>query len=184
MESQLRAVVGLGNPGERYRFTRHNLGFLVVDYLADRWGVPRVGERFHGELFKKGGWLLFKPLTFMNRSGIAVAQLKSFYNLEDSDIIVIHDDIDLKPGQLRFKRGGSDGGHRGLRSLDLSIGNDYWRVRVGVGRPERKSEVVEFVLGEFPPEEFRKCIKPLFPVIEEAVQQIEKAPARYSRRIC
>jgi PTH1 family peptidyl-tRNA hydrolase len=180
----MKLIVGLGNPGPKYALTRHNVGFMAVDYLIEKWGAGKVGSKFKGELFKSGEYLLLKPLTFMNLSGESVELVKNFYKLDNSQIIVIHDDIDLQPGQLKFKRGGSAGGHNGLKSIDAHIGKDYWRVRIGVGRPLRKGEVVSYVLGNFDPKELEECILPLFPVIEKAVQEIEKAPSKYSRKGC
>jgi PTH1 family peptidyl-tRNA hydrolase len=120
----------------------------------------------------------------MNLSGRSVGKVAQFFKLHPSEIVVIHDDLDLQLGQLKFKRGGSSGGHNGIKSIDSQIGPDYWRVRIGIGRPPRKEEVIDYVLGDFTPEELERCIKPLFPIIEKAVRQIEEAPSRYSRKGC
>jgi PTH1 family peptidyl-tRNA hydrolase len=179
----MKLVVGLGNPGEKYKFNRHNVGFLAVDYLINEYNATKISSKFKGELFKSDEFLFLKPMTFMNLSGESVGAVKNFYKIENEDIIVIHDDIDLKLGALRFKRGGSSGGHNGLKSIDAYIGNDYWRVRIGVGRPESKEEVVGFVLSDFEKDEF-ECIEKLFPLIKEAIKDIEQAPSRYSKKGC
>lgn len=179
----MKLIVGLGNPGDKYKLNRHNVGFMAVDYLIDEFNASKVSSKFKGELFKSDEFLFLKPMTFMNLSGESVVLVKNFYKIDNDDIIVIHDDIDLKLGALRFKRGGGSGGHNGLKSIDAHIGNDYWRVRIGVGRPERKEEVVNFVLSDFKPEEL-ECIEKLFPLIKEAVKNIKEAPSRYSKKGC
>lgn len=128
-------IVGLGNPGDEYKNTRHNVGFMLIDELVSD-GFDTVGgsSKFKGELYKKGSLLLLKPQTFMNLSGNSVKAVKDFYKPER--IIVIHDDIDLKFGAMKFKFGGSSGGHNGIKSIDNLIGNEYERVRIGVGRSE------------------------------------------------
>ncbi|WP_457561187.1 aminoacyl-tRNA hydrolase [Caminibacter sp.] len=179
----VKLIVGLGNPGKKYEFNRHNIGFLVVDYLIKEFNASKISSKFKGELFKSDEFLFLKPMTFMNLSGESVGEVKNFYKIENDNIIVIHDDIDLKLGALRFKRGGSSGGHNGLKSIDSHIGNDYWRVRVGVGRPERKEEVVSYVLSDFSKKEF-ECIEKIFPLIKEAIKDIKNAPSRYSKKGC
>ena len=129
-------IVGLGNPGDEYKNTRHNVGFMLIDELISGGGFDAVGSsgKFKGELYKKGSLLLLKPQTFMNLSGNSVKAVKDFYKPER--IIVIHDDIDLKFGAMKFKFGGSSGGHNGIKSIDNLIGNEYERIRIGVGRSE------------------------------------------------
>jgi len=179
----MKLVVGLGNPGKKYELTRHNVGFLAVDYLIDEFNASYESSKFKGELYKAKDFLFLKPQTYMNLSGESVKEVKNFYKIENEDIIVIHDDIDLKLGALRFKRGGSSGGHNGLKSIDEHIGNDYYRVRIGIGRPERKEMVINFVLSNFTPQEL-ECIKTLFPLIKEAIKDIKNAPSRYSKKGC
>ena len=179
----MKLIVGLGNPGEKYKFNRHNVGFLAVDYLIDELNASKISSKFKGELFKVDNFLLLKPLTFMNLSGESVKKVKDFYKIENEDIIVIHDDLDLKLGALKFKRGGSSGGHNGLKSIDSLIGNDYYRIRIGIGRPESKEEVVNFVLSDFKKEEF-DCIKNNFPIIKKAIFDIKKAPSLYTKKGC
>ena len=142
--------VGLGNPGSKYEGTRHNIGFRVIDSLVDNLGARNISKNaFQGELYRSANTLFLKPTTFMNLSGKSVEAIKHFFKIELEDIIVIHDDIDLPFGAVRFKRGGGHGGHNGLRSLDAHIGKEYIRVRVGVGKPEHKSQVADYVLHDF-----------------------------------
>ncbi len=144
-------VVGLGNPGPEYVDTRHNAGFKVVDLLAENLRAPywkdEAGAKTATVRFGEEDLLLAKPLTFMNVSGKAVAKLLDTYDASVSDLIVIHDDIDLVPGSVRAKHGGGHGGHNGLRSLhDQLGGDDYLRVRVGVGRPPGRMDPADYVL--------------------------------------
>jgi PTH1 family peptidyl-tRNA hydrolase len=178
----LKLIVGLGNPGKKYELNRHNVGFMVVDYLVDKLNATNAGN-FKGLLFKSKNFLFLKPSTFMNLSGESVVLVKNFYKIDNENIIVIHDDLDLKLGAIKFKRGGSSGGHNGLKSIDKYIGNDYYRIRIGIGRPERKEEVINYVLSNFNNEEL-VCIKTTFPIIEKAIFEIEKAASKYSRKSC
>ena len=179
----MKLIVGLGNPGNKYKFNRHNVGFLAVDYLIDKLNASKLSSKFKGDLFKSNEYLFLKPTTFMNLSGESVKLVKDFYKLDNEDIIVIHDDIDLKLGALRFKRGGSSGGHNGLKSIDENIGNDYYRIRIGVGRPERKEEVVNYVLSDFSDEEL-ECVRRNFEIILKAIEDIKNAASKYSKKSC
>ena len=178
-----KLVVGLGNPGIEYKKNRHNIGFLVVDYLIDEFNASKVSSKFKGELYKIGDYFFLKPLTFMNLSGESVRIVKDFYKIDNDDIIVIHDDIDLGVGALKFKKGGSSGGHNGLKSIDKNIGNDYWRVRIGVGRPERKEQVVSYVLSDFKKSEL-ECIEKNFENIKKAIKDIKNAASKFSKKKC
>jgi PTH1 family peptidyl-tRNA hydrolase len=179
----MKLVIGLGNPGKKYELNRHNIGFLAVDYLIDTFKAQKISSKFKGELYKSSDFLFLKPSTYMNLSGESAVLVKNFYKLDNENIIVIHDDIDLKIGALRFKKGGSHGGHNGLKSLDNHIGADYWRVRIGVGRPERKEEVVNYVLSDFGEEEM-ECMRKLFPKIDSAVRDIKNASSKYTQKEC
>lgn len=141
-------IVGLGNPGPNYEHTRHNIGFMVIDELVKRQNAQKLSSSsFNGELFKFSNHFLLKPLTFMNLSGIAIGAVKKFYKIDE--VVVIHDDLDLPFGTLRFKRGGGHGGHNGLKSTDENISKEYIRVRMGIGKPEHKGEVASYVLSDF-----------------------------------
>jgi len=141
-------IVGLGNPGSDYECTRHNIGFMVIDELVTRCNTSEVSKSsFLGQCYKFQNHFLLKPLTYMNLSGDSVVKVKNFYKQEK--VVVIHDDLDLPFGTLRFKIGGGHGGHNGLKSIDSRIGKEYIRVRMGIGKPEHKGEVVSYVLGAF-----------------------------------
>jgi PTH1 family peptidyl-tRNA hydrolase len=146
-------LVGLGNPGARYAGNRHNVGFLAVQEVAKRHGLGPWRRRFAGIACEGplGGvrTLLLLPGTFMNESGRAVAEAAHFYKISPADITVFHDEIDLPPGKVRVKIGGGIAGHNGLRSISEHIGNDYRRVRIGVGHPGDKDLVQHYVLSDF-----------------------------------
>ena len=146
-------LVGLGNPGARYAGNRHNVGFLAVQEIAKRHGLGPWRRRFAGVACEGplGGvrTLLLLPGTFMNESGRAVAEAAHFYKISPADITVFHDEIDLPPGKVRVKIGGGIAGHNGLRSISEHIGNDYRRVRIGVGHPGDKDFLQHYVLSDF-----------------------------------
>ena len=149
----MRLIVGLGNPGPRYARNRHNVGFMAAEAIARRYGFPAFRDRFKGELAEGAiagaKRLLLRPQTFMNDSGESVLAAMSFYKIAPEDIVVIHDELDLRPGKVRVKRGGGNAGHNGLRSITAHVGNDYRRVRIGVGHPGVKDLVHGHVLGDF-----------------------------------
>jgi len=146
--------VGLGNPGASYSKNRHNIGFQVIDRLIDRYGARNISKNtFQGELFKSNELLFLKPATYMNLSGKSLFAVMQFYKIPLEGVIVIHDDLDLPFGAVRFKKGGGNGGHNGLKSLDLLVGSDYVRVRLGIGKPVHKSQVADYVLSDFSPQE-------------------------------
>jgi PTH1 family peptidyl-tRNA hydrolase len=159
MQVKPRLIVGLGNPGAEYAETRHNAGFWFCERLAARLGVNLSREaRFHGIAGLARSqcvWLLL-PQTFMNRSGQAVGALARFHKVAPSEILVVHDELDIPPGQLRLKFGGGVGGHNGLKDISAHLGTpDYWRLRVGIGHPGDRDEVVNFVLK--PPRREERC---------------------------
>lgn len=153
--SNFRVIVGLGNPGAKYAQTRHNAGFWFVDELARRFASTAGSDwsaekRFHGELCKinidgQDCWLL-KPSTFMNRSGLAVQAIMAFYKLKPGQLLIAHDEIDLPPGTAKLKRTGGHGGNNGLRDIIACIGKDFPRLRIGVGHPGHRDQVVDYVL--------------------------------------
>jgi PTH1 family peptidyl-tRNA hydrolase len=150
MQAAVRLVVGLGNPGREYVDTRHNAGFWFCERLAAKLGVSlSVESRFHGlaGLARPQGLWLLLPQTFMNRSGQAVGALARFHRITPAEILVVHDELDIPPGQLRLKFGGGLGGHNGLKDITAHLGTqDYWRLRVGIGHPGDRNEVVNYVL--------------------------------------
>ena len=146
-------LVGLGNPGPRYAGNRHNIGFMALEPIARRHGIGPWRRRFQGVTAEGplGGerLVLLLPGTFMNESGRAVAEAANFYKLDVGHIVVFHDEIDLPPAKVRVKAGGGVAGHNGLRSISSHVGNDYRRVRIGVGHPGAKDLVMPYVLGDF-----------------------------------
>jgi PTH1 family peptidyl-tRNA hydrolase len=160
----IKLFVGLGNPGPEYEATRHNAGFWWIDALAQELKVPLVLDKsYHGVVARttaKGQtiWLL-EPRTFMNLSGKSVSALARFFKIKPEEILVVHDELDIVPGQLKLKFGGSHAGHNGLRDIHAQLGSaDYWRLRIGVGHPGDKSEVVNWVLQK-PSQEHRLAIE-------------------------
>ena len=151
----IRLFVGLGNPGSEYEATRHNAGFWWLEALADKLGARLVPERGYQALAARVNraaaasgpvWLL-EPMTFMNRSGFSVATLARFFKIEPAQILVVHDELDLLPGQAKLKFGGSAAGHNGLKDIHSQLGTqDFWRLRLGIGHPGVKAEVVNYVL--------------------------------------
>lgn len=150
----IKLIVGLGNPGPEYEATRHNAGFWLIDSLARAHGAAlRMDKGFHGLVAKasvagKSVWLL-EPQTWMNRSGISVAQLATFYKIVPEQILVAQDELDFLPGTVKMKQGGSAAGHNGLKDISARIGQNYWRLRIGIGHPRSlalKQEVADFVL--------------------------------------
>jgi len=162
-------IIGLGNPGRQYEQNRHNVGFIITEAFAEAYASSSFKKMMdivevaqisaHGKKC-----LIARPLTFMNLSGRAVRFLVDFYKIPLDNVMVIHDDIDLPFGRIKIKRGGGNGGHNGLKSIDNLVGNNYWRIRIGVGRPEMKSMVVSHVLGNFSDEEM--------PTIEKIATEI------------
>ena len=148
----LKVIVGLGNPGSKYTETRHNAGFWFIEEVARKYSATfRADKKFHGEVAKislegKDIWLL-KPETFMNRSGLSVQSLMSFYRMTAEQLLVAHDEIDLPPGTAKLKTGGGHGGHNGLRDIISQLGSkEFNRLRIGVGHPGSKDQVVDYVL--------------------------------------
>ncbi len=152
MQPALRLIIGLGNPGAEYSETRHNAGFWFCERLARELGASFSREsRYHGLVAKaridgRDLWLLM-PQTFMNRSGQSVQALAHFYRIAPAEMLVVHDELDIPPGQLRLKFGGGLGGHNGLKDITSHLGTqDYWRLRIGIGHPGDKNDVANYVL--------------------------------------
>lgn len=157
----MKIIVGLGNPGQQYALTRHNVGFRFVGMIAHKQGLRfDAAPRFRAEIadWRKDGQrvILVRPQTFMNHSGEAVAPLARYHDVDAADILVVYDDIDLLPGQFRLRRGGGHGGHNGLKSLDQHLPNsNYLRLRIGIGRPPH-GEVTPWVLGRMSEDELAR----------------------------
>jgi peptidyl-tRNA hydrolase, PTH1 family len=157
----VKLIVGLGNPGEQYQASRHNLGFLTIDYLAGRQGISLQRRGFDSFLGQgrlgNEAVLLAKPQTFMNLSGVALAKLLAYYRTDIGDLLVIHDDLDLPFKTIRLKKGGGGGGHKGLASIIEHLGSpEFFRVRIGIGKPARKGMTERYVLSPFTEEEQRE----------------------------
>ena len=153
----MRLFAGLGNPGQKFRHNRHNIGFVAVEEIARRHGFAPWRKRFHG-LTAEGSLdgervVLLRPETFMNDSGLSVAEAANFFKLAPGEIVVFHDELELRPQKLRVKVGGGIAGHNGLRSISEHIGNDYKRVRIGIGHPGIKDLVHAYVLHDFAKED-------------------------------
>lgn len=149
----MKLFVGLGNPGEKYARNRHNVGFMALDRVAREHGAGPWRRKFQGQLAEATiageKVLLLKPDTYMNESGRAVGEAARFHKVELADIVVFYDEIDLAPGKLKAKLGGGNAGHNGLRSISAHLGNDYVRIRIGVGHPGQKDQVANYVLSDF-----------------------------------
>ncbi len=175
-------IVGLGNPGKQYEQTRHNIGFDVIDYMANKYNIDVNREKFKGicgeGFIENKKVILLKPLTYMNLSGESIRELANFYKLEDDEIIVVYDDISLDIGRLRIREKGSAGGHNGIKSIIQNLGGDKFpRVKVGVGQP--KDNLVNHVLGKFSKED-REHIEKVIPVVSDAIVEIVKKDAKES----
>ena len=153
----MHLLIGLGNPEKKHRYNRHNIGFLIVDKIAQELRFPPFRNRFRGLLSENlvdGSKVrLLKPSTYMNNSGESISQAMRFFKLVPSQICVFYDDLDLSPGKCRIRLGGGTGGHNGLRSIENHIGPDYWRVRIGIGHPGHKELVLAHVLNDFSEQE-------------------------------
>jgi PTH1 family peptidyl-tRNA hydrolase len=173
----MRLLVGLGNPGSEHVGNRHNVGFMVLQEIARRHGLPPWRRRFQGVATEgplgSERVLLLMPGTYMNESGRAVGEAAHFYKLALADIVVVHDELDLPAGKVRVKAGGGIAGHNGLRSITAHVGNDYRRVRVGIGHPGDKSLVYRYVLSDFAKDE-RAWVETLGQVIADNAALLAK----------
>ena len=147
-------VVGLGNPGSDYEFTRHNAGFLAVDSLASHFDASwqqntKLSANIATSIHDGKKLIFIKPTTYMNESGRAVASVKNYYKIQLQDIVVLHDELDLKSGEIKCKLGGGSAGHNGIKSIDQAVGNLYHRIRIGIDKPPHKDMVSDFVLSYF-----------------------------------
>lgn len=174
---------GLGNPGAEYAMHRHNVGFMVIDAIAEIHGFAATKQKFRswaieGRLGSEK-LLLLKPATFMNRSGEAIGEAMRFYKLEPRDVTIFHDELDLAPFKVKVKQGGGTAGHNGLRSADAHIGADFRRVRIGIGHPGSKARVNGHVLGNYKKEEIDPLSDMLGAMAAEAHWLAEGDNARY-----
>lgn len=168
----MKMIIGLGNPGKKYENTRHNIGFQVIDELAHQLNAPAMQAKFNGMYTvvhrPEGKVMLVKPLTYMNLSGECVRPLMDYYNIDVDDIIVLYDDLDFPPGELKIRQKGSAGGHNGMKSIIQHVGTDnFKRVRLGIGRPTNGMKIVDYVLANFSKEES--------PAIQQMVDKTARA---------
>jgi len=174
----MKLFVGLGNPGSEYARNRHNVGFMAVDAIARRASFGPWKRKFHGEAadgeLAGEKVLLLKPTTYMNESGRSVGEAARFLKIAEDDIVVFYDEIDLAPGKLKVKSGGGNAGHNGLRSISAHLGNEYVRVRIGVGHPGVKELVARWVLSDFAKAD-QEWLAPLLDAIAAAAPRLAKA---------
>jgi peptidyl-tRNA hydrolase, PTH1 family len=183
----MRLLVGLGNPGPRHERNRHNIGFMAVNALLRRYEFRAMRNQFNARLAEgvvgDRRLLVLMPQTYMNESGAAVGPVARFYKIEPGAVAVIYDEVDLAPGKLRVKRGGGSAGHNGIRSIDAALGDDYWRVRLGIGHPGFKELVPHWVLQNFTAEEM-KWVTPLTEAVAEAMPiLIADDPAAFMSKV-
>jgi peptidyl-tRNA hydrolase, PTH1 family len=183
----MKLFVGLGNPGQDYALNRHNVGFMAIDAIAAAHGFSDWRKRFEG-LVAEGRLgreqvLLLKPQTYMNESGRAAGEAVRFFKLDPGNVAVFHDELDLAPGKTRVKVGGGTAGHNGLRSLTAHIGNDYMRVRIGIGHPGRSDRVKHYVLHNFAKADFAWLEPLLGAIAAEAPLLAEGAPEKFQSRV-
>ena len=169
-------IVGLGNPGPDYAFNRHNAGFMAVDRLAERHGFSDWKKK-SAALISEGRLgttkvMLVKPQSYMNKSGLPVAEIARFYKIPADNIFVFYDEIDLAIGRMRVKKAGGHGGHNGIRDLDRHLGLDYWRVRIGVGRPPARIDVQKWVLMDFGKDEQSGWLGTLIEAMADEVERL------------
>lgn len=174
----MKFIVGLGNPGKKYKKTRHNVGFEAVEELASLWQLSWKKSKWKSEIAETmaGGEkvILVKPVTYMNLSGEAVGPMLDFYKASPEDVLVVYDDLDLAPGTVRLRKKGGHGGHNGIRSLIEHLGTkEFKRLRIGIGKPE-KASVIDYVLGVFPPEERKQ--------MDEAVKKAAASAEAWSSK--
>jgi PTH1 family peptidyl-tRNA hydrolase len=187
LADSLALLVGLGNPGAEYAGNRHNVGFMALEAVARRHGFGPPRAKFQGMLAEgrigDAKVLALRPLTYMNRSGEAVAAAASFYKIAPERVIVLYDEIDLAPGKLKVKQGGGAAGHNGIRSIDGHIGEDFWRVRIGIGHPGHKDLVHGYVLHDFAKSD-RDWLDPLLDAVAEEIgAMVDGKPELFMTRV-
>ena len=187
MSEETILLVGLGNPGEKYKNNRHNVGFMVLDYLTNQLKFGRSRTKFLGRTsmgsYENTKLISFKPQTFMNESGRAVREASNFYKIGPERIIVFHDELDLPFGQVRVKKGGGHAGHNGLKSIDENIGTDYFRIRIGISHPGEKEKVTGHVLGDLSKEDAETLQKILTSIAENISTLIDGDEKKFQKNI-
>ncbi|AGF74762.1 peptidyl-tRNA hydrolase, PTH1 family [Bartonella australis AUST/NH1] len=181
-------IAGLGNPGSHYQNNRHNIGFMAVDAIHKSFPFSSWSKKFQAEisncLIHGEKILLVKPQTFMNLSGQAISEILQFYKLDLSNLIVIHDELNLPAGRVRIKTGGGSNGHNGIKSIDIHCGNDYRRLRLGIGHPGSKELVSQYVLGNFTKSDQEWLPRLLNAIANNIVVLIKEDANRFMNKIC
>lgn len=153
LPNDIKLIVGLGNPTDKYKNTRHNIGFMAIDEIAEGLQAPSWKQNFGGLFteikFCNQRVVLLKPMSYMNNSGVPVQSCASFYKIRPEEILVIHDELDIPLSKIKTKIGGGNGGHNGIKSIESRIGKEFHRLRIGIGRPEHKDQVSDYVLSNF-----------------------------------
>ena len=171
-------LVGLGNPGPNNNNNRHNIGFKIIDAINQQFSLSKQKPKFKGLLTTGsiGNQKVYaiKPLTFMNNSGICIRELLEYFKIEPNNVVVFHDDLDIEFGKIKAKKGGSDAGHNGIASIDKFIGKDYSRVRIGIGKPDKKISVSDYVLDNFNEDEQKKLEEITINITEYLSMLIDK----------
>ena len=175
-------IVGLGNPGKFYKNNRHNIGYIILDNIRELYNFPDFSKKFKSEFSKselnKNILFLLKPTTYMNNSGMALKEIKDFYNIDINNIYVIHDEIDLDQGRVKVKNGGGHNGHNGLKSIDKCIGKNYNRIRVGVSRPSKiykenvDENIANWVLSDFTSDEKKQWLDKTIIYVSEMIASL------------
>ena len=180
-------LVGLGNPNPNSHNDRHNIGFKVVDAINQKYSLSKQKPKFKGLLttgnIGEKKIYAIKPLTFMNNSGICIRELLEYFKIDAEDVIVFHDDLDVELGKIKAKFGGSSAGHNGVASIDKFIGKDYSRVRIGIGKPENKMSVSDFVLNDFSDDEQEHLEKITHNIIDSIAILIDKKLDLFSSKV-
>ena len=180
-------LVGLGNPGSNYTNTRHNIGFKIIDAINSHFKLSKQKPKFKGLLttgnIDEKKIYAIKPLTFMNNSGTAIKELIDYFKIDAKDVIVFHDDMDIDFGKVKAKFGGTSAGHNGIESIDKFIGKDYSRVRIGIGKPENKMSVSDFVLNDFSDDEQEHLEKITHNIIDSIAILIDKKLDLFSSKV-
>ncbi len=180
-------LVGLGNPSPENEKNRHNIGFKIINAINQKFGLSKQKPKFKGllttgEIGNKKVYAI-KPLTFMNNSGICIRELMEYFKIDSTDVIVFHDDLDINLGKVTVKFGGRSAGHNGIESIDKFIGKDYSRVRIGIGRPERKSTVTDHVLDDFTDDEENSITELTKNIVEYLPVLIDKKLNLFSSKV-
>jgi PTH1 family peptidyl-tRNA hydrolase len=180
-------LVGLGNPSPENENNRHNVGFKIINAINKKFGLTKQKPKFKGLLttgtIKEKKVYAIKPLTFMNNSGICIRELIEYFKIDSADVIVFHDDLDINLGKVTAKFGGSSAGHNGIESIDKFIGKDYSRVRIGIGRPERKDMVADHVLDDFLDDEENNITKLINNIVQHLPELIDKKLNIFSSKV-